>query len=103
MGTQWPTVQGNDGVARNPILSHTTIANIAVKHSRTSADVILSWVLQEGAVAIPRASNEDHLRANIRMLPPDSRNQDGNTASTGVFLDSDDITAIRQLHDTQQR
>ena len=50
------------------LLGNETIVKIARSHNVTSAQVILRWHLQRGVVAIPGASNLDHLRVNISVV-----------------------------------
>ena len=58
-----PVGQGGD------LLRHPAIVDIARRHAVTPAQVCLAWVLrQEGVVAIPKASNEAHVRANAAAL-----------------------------------
>ena len=130
LGTQWPTERDSFGYYHNPVLTHPTIVEIADKHSVSAADVVLSWVIQEGGVALPRASRGDHLASNIRLLHASDQLMrchsddldsgkagddestsgvcpQGDTGARGggasVFLDQADITRIRQLHGTRSR
>ena len=42
---------------------------IADRHGVTPAQVALAWVIQQdGVVAIPKASNPDHVRDNLAAL-----------------------------------
>ena len=51
------------------LLRHRVIADIARRHDATPAQVCLAWVLrQQGVVAIPKASDQAHVRANIAAL-----------------------------------
>jgi len=81
-GTQW------EGKLRgtNPVLSNETLQRIAKKHDCSVADVVTSWVIEEGAVAIPRSSSPAHVRQNAVYRPS--------------FLDEDDLVAIRALDGT---
>ena len=56
---------GHDrGLLKNPVL-----ATIARRHDATPAQIALAWVLhQPGVIAIPKASNEEHVRANARSI-----------------------------------
>lgn len=45
-----------------------TIAGIAAAHSKSSAQIILRWHLQEGNIAIPGSSNEDHIKENFDIF-----------------------------------
>jgi diketogulonate reductase-like aldo/keto reductase len=85
-GTQW---EGK--LKRNPVFTSPVLTSIASKHNTTVAQVVLSWVLQEGAVAIPRASKAVHVRENLTPL----NRAEGNGVQ--VFLQEDDMTTIRSL------
>ena len=51
------------------LLENKTLKKIAKRHNATSAQVALAWVLrQPGAIAIPKASNEKHVRDNARSV-----------------------------------
>lgn len=45
-----------------------TIASIASSHGKTSAQIILRWHLQDGHIAIPGSSNEEHIKENIDIF-----------------------------------
>ncbi len=63
------------------LLWHPAIAEVALRHGATPAQVCLAWVLrQEGVLAIPKASDGDHVRANAAAL--------------GVRLDDEDLRAL---------
>ena len=59
------------------LLRHPALVQIAERHHATPAQVALAWVLrQEHVIAIPKASDEVHVRANaaaldLRLLPAD--------------------------------
>ena len=51
------------------LLRHQAIVEIARRHDATPAQVCLAWVLrQEGVLAIPKASDAAHVRANAAAL-----------------------------------
>ena len=51
------------------LLGKTALRTIADKHGVSPAAVALAWVLrQPGVVAIPKASNPEHVRANLKSL-----------------------------------
>ena len=51
------------------LLRHRTVAEVARRHDATPAQVCLAWVLrQEGVLAIPKASDAAHVRANAAAL-----------------------------------
>lgn len=54
---------------RGGLLNHPGLKEIAKKHGKTTAQVALRWLLQQGGVAaIPKASGEKHLRENIEVF-----------------------------------
>ena len=84
-GTQWEWKLQHNPVFTNPLLKR-----IADKHELSIAEVVLSWVMQEGAVVIPRASSEEHILGNARMI--------SNTRGMPyAFLDDEDMLQIRRL------
>lgn len=88
LGTQWGGKLGT-----NPVLTSRVLQGIARKYERSVAQVVVSWVLQLGAVAIPRSSNIAH----IEELKLFKANGDGFVT---VFLDEEDMRAINALDGT---
>ncbi|TPL47682.1 aldo/keto reductase [Mesorhizobium sp. B2-4-4] len=57
-----PVEQG--ALARNPSLDA-----VAARHGVTPAQIALAWVMhQDGVIAIPKASSQDHVRQNVATL-----------------------------------
>ncbi|WP_339470395.1 aldo/keto reductase [Pseudomonas capeferrum] len=56
-------------------LSNTVIQQIAAKHNRTAAQVIIKWHLDQGLIAIPKSVTPSRISENIRVfdfeLPPE--------------------------------
>jgi diketogulonate reductase-like aldo/keto reductase len=51
------------------LLENETLKKIAKRHDATSTQIALAWVLrQPGVIAIPKASNEKHVRDNARSV-----------------------------------
>jgi diketogulonate reductase-like aldo/keto reductase len=51
------------------LLKNATVKEIAKAHDATPAQIALAWVLrQPGIIAIPKASNEKHVRDNARAI-----------------------------------
>src|SRR6266480_2623098 len=51
------------------LLENATLKKIAKRHDGTTAQIALAWVLrQPGVIAIPKASNETHVRENARSI-----------------------------------
>ncbi len=56
-------------IEQGRMLGHKTLATIAARHNATPAQVALAWLLaQKGVVSIPKATNHDHLRENLKSL-----------------------------------
>lgn len=67
------------------ILSNPLIVEIAQKHGRTPAQIVLNWHLRSGLVVIPKAADSRHLRDNFAALD--------------FAIDDADLTAIASLDD----
>jgi diketogulonate reductase-like aldo/keto reductase len=68
-------------LGQGPLLRKPAITKIAEKHKADAAAIALAWVLrQPGVVAIPKATNLDHVRANATAL--------------NVKLDAEDLHAL---------
>lgn len=55
-------------IARGLVLKNETIQKIAEKHGKTAAQVSLKWLLQKGAIVIPKASSREHLQQNLDVF-----------------------------------
>ncbi|MFH9348636.1 aldo/keto reductase [Kitasatospora sp. NPDC017646] len=62
------------------LLSEPALAEIAGKHGRTVAQVVLRWHLQNGVIAIPKSVTPSRIRENLDV--------------TGFELDAEDLAAI---------
>lgn len=58
-----PFAEGRNGMFTNPVLQQ-----VAAKHGKTVAQVILRWHHQRGIIAIPRSSNPEHRRENLAIF-----------------------------------
>ncbi len=76
-GTQWQGRWPGNVVWDNPVLQE-----ISLKHEKEISQVVISWLLQEGVVAIPRSSKLEHLSINLHYE---------------TFLDNIDLDRIRSL------
>jgi diketogulonate reductase-like aldo/keto reductase len=45
----------------NPVLTHTIVRDLSDKYQRSTAEVVLSWALQNSMSIIPRSSREPHI------------------------------------------
>lgn len=61
------------------ILEHPTIADLAAKHGKKPAQIVLRWHVQNGLVVIPKSVHPDRIRDNISLfdfeLSPDELQQ----------------------------
>ena len=80
---------GGGGTGGVPLLGDPALTAIAAKHGRTSSQVLLRWLTQQGASAIPKATSEAHLAGNLASLTFD--------------LDEADLAAIAALDDPAGR
>jgi len=55
-------------LARRRVLKDKTIKELADEYGKTPAQISLKWILQKGAVPIPKASSEEHLRENMSLF-----------------------------------
>ena len=69
-------------------LDHPVIADLAARHDRTAAQVVLRWHMQRGIVAIPKSVTPSRIAANIDIFD--------------FALDEDDMARMRTL-DTGRR
>ena len=61
-----PFGSGNDG--EYSLVKDKTINEIATKYSATPQQVILSFLLKEGLVVIPRTSSKEHFKSNSKLV-----------------------------------
>lgn len=66
------------------LLNDPVLTEIAMRHGKSVAQVILRWDLQRGVVVIPGSSNPDHMKENISIFD--------------FELTKDDMTAIAALN-----
>lgn len=86
LGTQW---EGK--LKHNPVLESEVLRNIADKHGISIPRVVVSWVLQLGAVAIPRSTNPAHIAELSEFFVHDAPDQ------LRVYLDESDMALIESL------
>jgi diketogulonate reductase-like aldo/keto reductase len=55
-------------LARGAVNKDKKIKEIAEKYGKTPAQISLRWIVQKGAVPIPKASSEKHLKENMEIF-----------------------------------
>ncbi|WP_022894272.1 aldo/keto reductase [Agromyces subbeticus] len=70
-------------LARGRVLGTPLLDDLAAKHRRTPAQIVLRWHVQLGNVVIPKASSAERIRQNLDVF--------------GFELDADDLAAIATL------
>lgn len=55
-------------VARGAVKDDLTLQGIGKKYGKTTAQVTLRWLIQQGVAAIPKAASEKHLKENIEIF-----------------------------------
>ncbi|MGX5829837.1 aldo/keto reductase [Mesorhizobium sp. 43Arga] len=64
-------------VEQGALARNTRLDTVAARHNATAAQIALAWVMhQDGVIAIPKASSQEHVRQNfaaldIRLAPQD--------------------------------
>lgn len=70
-------------LGRGEILNDATVAQIARKHGRSAAQILLRWHVQHGLVAIPKSQDPQRMRQNLDVFD--------------FVLDEDDVAALALL------
>ncbi len=74
-----------------PVLSNPTIGEVAERHGRTPAQVVLRWMMELGLVAVPRSTNPERIRQNMNVFDFQLTSSDMAQLST---LDQGEAAAI---------
>jgi diketogulonate reductase-like aldo/keto reductase len=81
----WSPIGGSGG----DLLSDTTILNIADKHERTPAQIVIRWHIQNGLVVIPKSVHAERIKQNADVF--------------NFELDNDDMAKISALNTNTRR
>jgi 2,5-diketo-D-gluconate reductase B len=55
-------------IARGKVPGNEVLERIGKTHGKSSAQVSMRWLLQQGIIPIPRSANRDHLAANLAVF-----------------------------------
>lgn len=71
-------------LARGEVFDNEVLKEVAEKHDVSVAQVALRWQIQRGAIVIPKATTEEHIKDNFAVLD--------------LELDADDMEKINNLN-----
>ncbi len=75
------TVTAYCPIARGKVPGAEVLERIGQAHGKSSSQVSLRWLTQQGIIPIPRSANPDHLKANLDVF--DWRLSDAEMAEIG--------------------
>lgn len=61
------TLTAYSPLARGQVLKDHRLEEVGKQYNKSAAQVSLKWLLQKGAIVIPKASSEEHLRSNADL------------------------------------
>jgi diketogulonate reductase-like aldo/keto reductase len=61
-------VESYSPLQHSELLEDKTLRQLAAKHGKTSAQIVLRWHIQEGLVVIPKSTHADRLRENFDIF-----------------------------------
>ncbi|WP_435152953.1 aldo/keto reductase [Haladaptatus sp. DFWS20] len=67
-------------IAQGEVFNLPELTDLAGKHDATESQIALAWLVEQGAVPIPRSNSDDHLRQNL--------------AAADIELSSEDMAQI---------
>lgn len=82
----WYPFGGRGHTSEN--FNNEVILDLATKHEKSSAQIILRWQLQDGYVVIPGSSNSDHIRENYDVF--------------GFELSEEEMNSVREIDQNQR-
>ena len=65
---QGVSVTAHRPLAKGELATSRTLEKIGTRHGKSAAQVALRWLVQKEVIAIPKASSESHLRANMEIF-----------------------------------
>ena len=88
---------------RNGIFTRDDLTAIGKKHGKTPAQVVLRWLIQSGAIAIPKSVHAERLHENLSVtdFALDDEDMDAiGRMDTGrsLILDLSDLAEVDRLH-----
>ncbi|RQO74410.1 2,5-diketo-D-gluconic acid reductase [Pedobacter sp. KBW06] len=92
-----PFAEGKNNIFQNEVLS-----DIAAKHSKSVAQVILNWLTQRGVVAIPKSVRKERMAENFDIFDFELSKEDIQSIATldtnaSLFFDHRDPAMVKWL------
>jgi diketogulonate reductase-like aldo/keto reductase len=75
-------VEAYSPLMRGQRLQDVVVSEIAGKHGKSTAQVLIRWSLQLGYIVIPRASDPRHIRENLQVFDFELSSDDMQTLSS---------------------
>lgn len=96
-----PFAEGRNGIFTNPVL-----AEIAARHGRSVAQVILRWLTQRGVVAIPKSVRKERMAENFAIFDFELTADDlcaigALDTRTSLFFDHRDPAMVKRLSEVR--
>jgi len=87
---------------KNDVFNHPILKEIAQKHRKTTAQVMLRWQLQRGIVSLSKSANPERVRSNFdifdfQLTDADMEQIKTINTDTTVFADHHDATTVELL------
>lgn len=94
-----PFAEGLKGMFTEPVL-----AEIAAKHGKTAAQVILRWNVQQGVIVIPKSVHRERMEENISIWDFELDEEDmeriaGLDQGCPSMLDTRKVSEVRRVYD----
>ena len=93
-----PFAEGKNGIFTNEILSE-----IGKKYNKSTAQVILRWLIQRNIVSIPKSTRKDRIEENFNVFDFELSVEDMNKIAKldkkeSLFLNHDDVEIVEWLN-----
>jgi alcohol dehydrogenase (NADP+) len=59
---------GNEETGTPQLIHEPILINIATKHQKSPAQVLLRWAIERGTIPIPKSTDQTHIKSNIELF-----------------------------------